>query len=868
MLPTPYLEQYQHLDYIQENEEPSLQNLADESALLRQLRRHKYYWQVRYVQAWLRQELNQESFLIKISALAERLIQCALDWQFEALAQRYGRPAFNATVLAMGKLGGGELNFSSDVDLILTYREAGEALRGEKSTDYALFFQKLAQKLVASLENRTADGFVYRVDLRLRPFGQSGALALPHAAMEQYYSIHGRDWERYALMKARPIAGDIEGGKRLLRQLRPFIYRRYLDYQALQALSEMKQSINQQMKEEGKRHLKLGVGGIREAEFAVQAMQMVYGGQYPSLQNTSFLQVLQQLAALNLWSQETVQDLRAAYLQLRSMENALQFYREEQTHVVPESEDESAWLWLAGACHAPNIATLKQDWRTAQNIIHQHFKALFAQQGQAEAPPQERIDWRAPELALRALNVAEDQITRWQQFAQRLPWSRLPQDSLKHLQQILPQLLHAPDAASLEALLQLLEQVVRRAAYLYLLAAHPALIHHLLALAHRSRWLMQFICKHPMVLDDVLNPRPLPDLSALDDDLNARLQHLDGEAFAHALRDFKNLHTFKTAWQDVHQALPLMQVSDRLSHIAERVLQHILAQARRDLIPKHGLPRHSSGREALFAVVAYGKLGGFELGYGSDLDLIFLYDDGEGGQTDGAKPLDNQVFFTRLAQRMLHLLSFNSTNGILYQSDTRLRPNGQSGLLISHIKRFEAYQLQEAQTWEHQALTRARCVAGDAALFPIIHAIRDRILRQERDEALLRTEVCAMRQKMREAFPDANDVKHGAGGLIDIEFMVQYLILRHAHAEPTLTRMSDNIRQLAGLEALGILNSSDAMTLRDAYRQLRALQHHHYLNQEQASMNDEALRERVLAIQMTVFNNASTERTPPPPPAA
>lgn len=838
--------------------ELNLDLLETEEALLKNLRNYKHYWQVQYLNQWVNKEINQIQFLEKISALAETLIESALNWQYNALIQRYGDPKQNLTVLGMGKLGGNELNFSSDIDLIFVYEKGGELEYKNKITDFAVFYQKLAQKLIYSLDTATPDGNVYRVDMRLRPFGQSGALTMTHEAFEQYYAIHGRDWERYALMKARPVAGDKANGLKLLKNLRPFIYRRYLDYKALHSIGEMKNTINQQINEEGmERHIKLGAGGIREAEFAVQAMQMVYGGQYPQLQQQNYLKALYDLERLGFWRSGDVARLKSAYLLLRTVENALQFEQEQQTHTLPD--DPQSWARLAQACHYDDVASLQSALNEARQFVHQWFLTVFANN-----PAESKnlfVDWQNPRADLQKLAYPESTIASLVDFSERLPWARLPKSNLHHVEKILNQLLGKnPSLLALQALLRLIEKVVLRGSYLYILAEHQNLIPHLIDIAEHSKWLIEFIGEYPLVLDDILTQRGLPDLSALSQDLNARVANLDDDGFLHALRDFKNAQIFKTAWNDIHGRLPLMQVSDRLTHIAELILAQIYQRAYWILSQRHGIPSDEKGQPAKFALIAYGKLGGLELGYGSDLDLIFLFDDGEGGQTNGDKPLENNQFFTRLAQRMMSYLSASSTSGVLYAIDTRLRPNGQSGLLISHIRAFERYQQESAQTWEHQALTRARFILGDEALGQEFQKVRQNILAKSRNANILRAEVLEMREKMRERKRFNNEqlfhLKHGVGGLVDIEFMVQYLLLKHAHQEWVLTRMTDNIRQLAGLEATGILSSSQAMTLRDSYRRLRAEAHHRHLDNAEpfvlkAEWQD--LIDKVTAIQREIF---------------
>ena len=859
---------------------------ATEDELMQQLRRYKHRRQVRHIHAVVNGLIDEAAFLARTSALAETLISAALAWQHQALAARYGEPVdadgnpVPMLVLGMGKLGGGELNFSSDIDLIYAYRENGTTRTSgkQKPQEHESWYRKLAQRLIHTLDTNTADGNVYRVDMRLRPFGQTGPLALSFAAMEQYYLIHGRDWERYALMKARPVAGDLEGGRQLLAALRPFTYRRYLDYAALTALSDMKQSINRQIREAGiERHIKLGAGGIREAEFTVQAIQMIYGGQYPALQTPNYLEALARIGERGLWRGEQTAALREAYLTLRRVENALQYEHEQQTHQLPE--DEAAWQRLALACRAPDAASLQVQIRAARDTIHQHYNSTIAEDDDAPAdqPGDDRlrdIDWRDPddprlarwlEQTLPDAAAREPVAARLAQFVRDTNWHRLPQSTQKHLDHILPALLeHSQQNGwhGLGGLLDLLTAVSGRSSYITMLAEQPALISHLHHIASRAAWLIQYIAAHPLVLDDIISERRLiPGKEALAQDLAARLQNIDDEeTWQHALRDYKHVQTFKTAWADTHDKLPLMQVSDQLSHIAETTLQAALDHAEATLRAKHGTPRKADGSPAEITIIGYGKLGGLELGYSSDLDLVYLYDDGDSqGMTDGAKPIDNLRYYTRLAQRTNNLLSAASSNGIIYDIDTRLRPGGASGLPVSSIQGFARYQRENAWTWEHQALTRSRAVAGSPALGERYTRLRHELLTRPA-KATLREDILAMRQKMHDNAaplpPDTFHLKQSAGGLIDIEFIVQYLLLTHGAAEPILSRMSDNIRQLAALEATGILTSSQAMTLRDAYRKLRAEAHHRQLNDRDKRVPAapwQALRDNICAIWRDIF---------------
>lgn len=852
-----------------------------EAALMRMLRRFRHRHCCALVQGVVDGEVGQQAFVEALSDLAAVLVEAALEWHFQALAARYGYPRDEAgnimrmTVLGMGKFGGRELNFSSDIDLIFVYAHGGDT-DGDKSEAHEVFFRKLSQKLIRALDEVTEDGFCYRVDMRLRPFGKTGPLALTHEAMEQYYLLHGRDWERYALMKARPVAGDLAGGAVLLETLRPFMYRRYLDYAALESLSKMKESINREIRTEGmENHIKLGAGGIREAEFAVQAMQLIYGGQYPRLQSPSFLHVLACLGELGFWEKARVAAWREDYLLLRSVENALQFEDEKQTHILPDQE--VGWERLAAACRFSDAHSLRCALQAARARVQQGFDSVFAGEDSVDVDEGMQVpDWRKAgyeelldllQTQGLAADVAAPLADEVRDFVARTPWQRLPDKTARRIEKLLPQLLTLiaakPEyAGGFAGIAALVEAVARREVYIGMLAEQQTLLAHLLAIAASSRWLMAFICAHPLVLDEVLSERSVIDESArLAEDLAARLDGVeDDETWLTALRDFKHAQVFKVAWSDVHGRLPLMTVSDYLSWIATLVLERAYQRAYAQLALKYGEPRRADGSLATFAIIGFGKLGGLELGYGSDLDVVFLFDQGEeGGMTDGDKALDNTVFFTRLVQRLTNYLQAPSTSGVLYELDTRLRPGGQSGLMVSSVQAFAKYQQESAWTWEHQALSRARFIVGDSVLGARFERIRHEVLCAPRDDSL-RHEVLAMRDKMQAHAAPAGEgqfhLKHGEGGLVDIEFMVQYLLLKHAHGENVIARMSDNIRQLAALEATGLMSSVDATALRDSYRRLRQEAHRCYLNDEDSIVPAapwQGLRDTVRDIWRRVF---------------
>ncbi|PMR67558.1 bifunctional [glutamate--ammonia ligase]-adenylyl-L-tyrosine phosphorylase/[glutamate--ammonia-ligase] adenylyltransferase [Halomonas heilongjiangensis] len=805
-----------------------------------------------------------------VSRLAETCLEGALGWLERHLEPRWGRPARRRdggeqrlVVLGMGKLGAGELNLSSDIDLIFAFPEKGETEGGRKSLEHQEYFTKLGQKLIAALDPVTADGFAFRVDMRLRPLGDGGPLVGSFSSLAGYYQDQGREWERYAMLKARPVAGDREAGAELLAGLRPFVYRRYLDFGAIESLRELKALINREVRRKGMQsNIKLGPGGIREVEFVVQAFQLIRGGRDTELQVTSLKTALERLPELGLLPREVVDELLPDYLFLRDLEHVLQALEDRQTQRLPDDDLDRERVALA---------LDMEDWPAVmgrldevRGRVRQHFDAVIADpeeeveeadDGAAAAVSLE--EWRAlwrgeleddegqallgdagfgdPATAGRRLHSLRH--SRQVQTMQRIGYERL--------EALMPLLLDAvaaseqPDTA-LERVLPLIEAVLRRTAYLALLRENPDALGHLMRLSGASPWIAEQLARYPILLDELLTPDTLytpADKARLSDELRQALGRLpedDEEAQLEALRVFKHAQTLHVAASDIVGTRHLMKVSDYLTYIAEVILEAVLAMAWKHLTRKHGFPQRGDGERAgvdpEFLIVGYGKLGGIELGYGSDLDLVFIHDGAPQGSTDGERPLDNAVFFTRLGQRIIHLLTAVTPAGSLYEVDMRLRPSGNSGLLVSSLGAFADYQRDQAWTWEHQALVRARVVAGHERLAERFQAIRSEILGRSRDGGVLRDEVVKMRHKMREHLASKSegedfDLKHDPGGMVDIEFLCQYAVLSMAGDTPDLLAWSDNIRILETLEATGRLPGRDCQRLRDAYLAYRSAAH-------------------------------------------
>jgi peptidyl-dipeptidase Dcp len=757
--------------------------------------------------------------LASVSDLADACIRaatCAAQVQMDPL---FGRPR-NAEgaevpliVIAMGKLGGRELNFSSDVDLIFLYAEAGET-DGARSIDNSEYFNRLGRELIRLLDAVTEDGFVFRVDMRLRPFGESGALVVSLAALDDYLQQHGRDWERYAWVKARAVVGEGAFAAAMRDFVAAFVYRRYLDFGVFDSLREMKALIAREVtRRELDHHLKLGLGGIRELEFIVQSMQLVRGGSDKRLQSTSLLAVLPLLAGGKFLSKAAVDRLHEAYLVLRKAENAVQMIRDQQTHVVPADVADRARVALNMGL--PDWASAAARIDAARADVAQLFEALVF--GTADTP--DTVWESGPVSAL------------LEEYRNAAAYRRLDDAARRRVDFILARLFKAAVARPepevvVRRVLRVLEAIGARSSYLALLKEQPPALDRLVEVCALSGFLAGQIADFPLLLDELIDPNAFdepPSRASFQLELEARTERLptdDPERQVEALRQFQKAAVFGVAFADLTGRMPLMKVSDRLTDIAELIIDRCVRLAWDQMTQTYGVP-HVGTRAVRVAVAGYGKLGGIELGYGSDLDLVFLHDSSDA---------DNAVFFLRLGQRIVHLLTMHSAAGRLYEVDMRLRPNGKGGFLMTGIEAFEQYQLQDAWTWEHQALLRARAVAGDAQLCHRFEETRRRVLCAAVDRETLRDDVAQMRVRMRRELsrggPGEFDIKQDAGGIADIEFLVQYWVLASAKKYPELLTHTDNIRQLEGLAAVGVLESGVARRLKDAYIDYRTVLHH------------------------------------------
>lgn len=791
---------------------------------LRVVRQRHQLW---IVWRHLLQQAELEETTAVCSLMADKLIDTALNQVYAWLCEKRGMPRSASAgteqamvVLALGKLGADELNLSSDVDLVFAYPERGNTARGETNQQ---FFVRLGQQLIEALEPTTEDGFVYRVDMRLRPYGDSGPLAMEFAAIEDYYATQGRDWERYALIKARPCAGDTAAGDQLLAALRPFVYRRYLDFGAIDALRDMKSRVA------AERHqpddVKLGHGGIRDAEFAVQMQQLIWGGREPHLQKSRLLEAVPALVTLDRIADEQAQRLLDGYRFLRDVEHSLQAEADRQTQQLPVSMESRERLATGRGYSSYEAFLVALNAHRAH--ITQVFEDLLGAASVVDSPGQHV--WAAPDneaalaqFGFRDLEATMDVLLSLHQARDR---SSVSADASERLDRLMPVLLakiqtmRDPDL-SLQRVAPILRAVLRRSAYLSLLLENSKPCEQFVELVTTSLWLAETLATHPAFFDSLIDGRALngiQDRALLGAALEQKLADaVDFESKLEILREFKAHHVFNIALAEVRGTLPLKKVSDALTFLAEAVVDAAVNLAWQENLVR--FPQFASARP--FLVVGYGKLGGIELGPGSDLDLVFIHD----------MSSDASQFLLRLVRRLLHILTVPTYHGALYEIDTRLRPSGGKGMMVSSLEAFRDYQRNRAWVWEHQALVRARVVCGDSQLAAGFARVRAEILGISRDPKNLRSEIVGMRQRMAEHHTAADDIKQGSGGIVDIEFMVQYLVLAWADQYPALIEYTDNVRILEVVDRLELLPAGAAARLTTAYLALRAEWHRSVLD--------------------------------------
>lgn len=839
--------------------------LGDEPVVMKGLRHLRMLLMMRWIWQDALGLIRLEQLTDELSEFADGCILFAKDYSYQQLVKQYGYPTFidangnrqvdEMAVMAMGKLGAHELNLSSDIDLIFVHQGQGETdgdkSKGTRSIDNKRFMTRLGQGIIRLLDHSTADGFVFRVDMRLRPWGDGSDLAIHLSALEKYFAKHGRAWERFAWLKAR-VVGQIGDDffERLQALIKPFVFRYYVDYSAFSALREMKSLIqNQVAQREDLDNIKLGAGGIRDIEFIVQAFQLIYGGRHPELQVKSCLNAMKVLVDLGYIEAKTYRHLSAAYRFLRRLEHGIQGIHDQQTQRLPQ---DAYWQ--------DNLAkTLKFDnWDALLKTLNQHrsnvsvpFERMVTerQMPSKEDTPEEDFDAQVSQLDA---VLSDDNRAKLEQFWQSKMVSNLSEEARERLDSAYPVIVHAlltyEDKrplvnAALPRLIALLEAICRRSIYLVMIDENPNATTQLIPMLAASPWIASELAQYPVLLDNFLQQRyrHLPDQEELRDILRQQLLRVepeDEENMLSALRLFKKTQVLAVAASDVLAERPIMKVSDSLTYIAAVVLEAALERAFNEMVRRYGYPIGKDGDPVTeahcgFAIIGYGKLGGLELSYSSDLDLVFLHQIEESGMTTGEKSVSGMKFAARLAQKLMTYLNTQTRDGRAYEIDMRLRPSGNAGMMVVSCNAFETYQCEKAWAWEHQALVRARPICGDSEVMAQFERIRRMVLTEPRTLAQVRTDVAQMRQKMRKHLGSSEreqqagkfDLKQDAGGVIDIEFLAQFVVLAYAHEHPSLTKWSDNVRIFAEAAALGIWDKGVCQDLTEAYLHIRAATH-------------------------------------------
>jgi len=809
-----------------------------------------------------------------LSALADACLEGPLSVIYQWMIKEYGTPVGKngqpqcLAVIGFGKLGGRELNFSSDIDLMFAFPEIGKTQGCDKSISSEEFFARLCHRLIDVIGKNMAEGFVFRVDTRLRPYGESGPIAMSLDAMESYYQEQGREWERYALIKARVVAGDKFLGRALLDRLKPFVYRRYLDYGTFESLREMKRKIEREVTRKGmKANIKLGPGGIREVEFFGQIFQLLRGGVNIDYQKRGILIILQTLVTDNNIPEYVNDELSDAYVFLRYVENRLQMFDDRQTHILPEDD-------VPGRCRLA-LSMGFTDWQgfsvaLADHMgkVHNHFLALLVRDNSESRIDEQmkrindvwsnlsNIDTNLKLLKEIGFDPADETFAVLQNFLEIIKSSEVSLQGGKRITLLVPHIMKASAASEnpglvLKRIFELIKSVRQRSCYVSLLIENADALIHLVKLAGSSPWIISFLSRHPLLLDELLDPRTLYaplEKEDLKKEIKLRFDRLpeaDLEFQLDDLRVFKQINTLRICAADVAGLLPLMKVSDRLTCLAESLLEWVMDMAWDHMVEKYGVPSGVINSDHKgFGIIAYGKLGGFELGYGSDLDLVFLHT-GEKGYTWGGllQPVDNVQFYIRLGQRIIHFLSTMTQTGKLYETDMRLRPSGNAGILVTHIDGFEDYQKNRAWIWEQQALIKARAITGDRCVREQFEKIREEILSMKREESKLRDAICDMRVRMRAERSVSSgvhfDLKNDPGGIVDIEFLVQFLVLLNAGRYPSLIKWTDVVRQLNSLALADIFDDKTAYILKQAYLVFRFYIHRLTLQERPAVLSND-----------------------------
>lgn len=782
-----------------------------------------------------------------MTLLAELALDTAFSESYAALQTQYGQPCSHSgepaqlLVVGMGKLGARELNVSSDIDLIYVYDHDGETsgdATGRGRISNQEFFAKMVRAIYALVGDSNEHGFVFRVDLALRPNGNSGPPTVSLGALEEYFHVQGREWERFAWLKSRIVAPAAAIGSASALHLRsivvPFVFRRYLDYSVFDSLRVLHRQIRDHAakrsagRPERSNDVKLSRGGIREIEFTVQLLQVVRGGHFPDLRTRPTVSALQRLVQAGLMPAATASGLTEAYLFLRQVEHRIQYLDDQQTHVLPT--DAHDLQWMAASLGLPDSSALLCELDRHREFVAQEFDALLGGSGQEckGCSGKSRAEIYDFDSTLDTLSGKfKERIAFWRSHPRVLALKEESRQRLARLVQRTSVWL-SEGRVSEDAAMRLadwMEPLLRRESYLAMLLERPQVHERLLRMLGAARWPARYLLKHPGVIDELADTRILDerfDPASFESDLERRVQALrgsgedDDENLLNLLRRAHHAEVFRTLARDVEGRLTVEQVADDLSALAQSVLGVTTRWCWQRLKNRHAeTPR--------FGILAYGKLGGKELGYGSDLDIVFAYDD----------PDDNaSEVYSALVRKLINWLTVKTGEGDLYEIDTALRPNGNSGLLVTSFDAFSNYQQQRgsntAWTWEHQAITRARCAFGSAEFAARFDAVRHAVLCSHRDSPSLRTEIHSMRNKVRAGHPvqpDYFDVKHSPGGMVDIEFAVQFLVLSAGRAHPELLDNVGNIALLQRAQAAGLLPAPIGDAAAQAYRELRQIQH-------------------------------------------
>ena len=863
--------------------------LADETKVMSGLRHLRTLLMMRWIWQDALQTISLEQLTDELSEFADGCISFAKDYTYQHLVAKYGEPTFineqgnvqidDMAIMAMGKLGAQELNLSSDIDLIFVHQARGETngnkAKGTRSIDNKRFMTRLGQGIIKLLDNKTADGFVFRVDMRLRPWGDGSDLAIHLSALQKYFTMHGRAWERFAWLKAR-VVGQIDQPfyEEIQALIKPFVFRYYVDYSAFSALREMKSLIqNQVAQREDLDNIKLGAGGIRDIEFIVQAFQLIYGGRHPQLQIKPCLQAMQVLCELGYLEHSTYEQLQAAYRFLRRLEHAIQAINDQQTQRLPHDEQ---WQHnLAVTLNFENWHALLDQLNRHRENVNVPFERMVTER---QVPDNEDTDLEPEHLDEQIARLkevlTEENRELLQNFWQSKMVANLSDEARERLDDAYPVIVHALLAhqeqqqlanTALPRLISLLEAICRRSIYLVMIAENPNATIELIPMLSASPWIAKELAQYPVLLDTFLQQRyrHLPDKRELRDILRQQLLRVepnDEEELLSVLRLFKKNQVLAVAASDVLAERPIMKVSDSLTYIAEVVLEAALERAFAEIVNRYGYPIGQDGdpvteADCGFAIIGYGKLGGLELSYSSDLDLVFLHKIKEQGMTTGEKSVSGMKFAARLVQKLMNYLNTQTRDGRAYEIDMRLRPSGNAGMMVVSCHAFETYQMDKAWSWEHQALVRARAICGDRRVTARFCDIRRDVLSLPRTLDQVRSEVTSMRIKMQKHLGTSQwqqeagkfHLKQDAGGIVDIEFLAQFAVLAYSHEYPSLTKWSDNVRIFAEVALLGIWDDQVCQDLTDAYLRIRAATHQLALS-EQSLLVDESLWQETRAL--------------------